>query len=81
MSKEVAPDAVRLTLEHQSTASADTKENPVPSEGTTPQETNASVPTPPNTVAVTAEEIKQAASINPGGEALAQGSEPVGSMS
>ena len=81
MSKEVTPDPSLLTLEHQSTASADTKVNPVPSEGTTPQETYASVPAPPGAVAVTAEEIEPAASINPGGEALAEGSEPSGSMS
>lgn len=81
MSKEVAPDPSRLTLEHQSTASADTEVNPVPPEGTTPQETKASVPAPPSTITVTTADENPAASINPGDEALAEGSEPSGSMS
>lgn len=79
MLEEVASDSNVGTLECKNTTPAEKEVNQAPFEGNTPQEPNATVPGPPNAIALTTKAEKPAANIDPGDAVLAEDSEPSGS--
>ena len=76
LSQEMARDSTSVLCQSANTVPVKQEINPVPSEGSSPQETDVKISEPPSTAGITADVEGPTASVNPAGAASTEESVP-----